>query len=164
MRRICFCASSAKFFKGPRVANERHQEVLSVLRAAQNRLEYLTANDWALIMDKAARQSFAKGDELFQFGKQNPNIFFIVKGSASVLSARRWQIAIVCPGEVLGEMAFLEGTNASATVVADEPVEVYSVSWHTLRKLFELYPHMGSRFYRSIAVSLSRRLRKQIAE
>ena len=146
------------------MADEQRQEVLAILRAAQNRLEYLTANDWALIMDKAARQSFAKGAELLHIGQQNPNIFFIVKGSASVLSARRWQIASVRAGEVLGEMAFLEGTNASATVVADEPVEVYSVSWHTLQELFQLYPHMGSRFYRSIAVSLSRRLRKQISE
>jgi CRP-like cAMP-binding protein len=146
------------------VANEQRQEVLSILRAAQNRLEYLTANDWALIMDKAARQSFAKGDELLQIGKQNPNIFFMVKGSASVLSARRWQIASVRAGEVLGEMAFLEGTNASASVVADESVEAYAVSWETLHDLFNLYPHMGSRFYRSIAVSLSRRLRKQISE
>jgi CRP-like cAMP-binding protein len=146
------------------VADEQRQEVLSILRAAQNRLEYLTANDWALIMDKAARQSFAKGDEVLQFGKQNTYILFIVKGSASVLSARRWQIASVRAGEVLGEMAFLEGSNASATVVADEPVEAYSISWHTLQELFQLYPHMGSRFYRSIAVSLSRRLRKQIAE
>jgi CRP-like cAMP-binding protein len=146
------------------VANQQRQEVLSILRAAQNRLEYLTSNDWALIMDKAARQSFAKGDELLQFGKQNPNILFMVKGGASVLSARGWQIATVRAGEVLGEMAFLEGTDASASVVADESVEVYSISWQTLHELFDLYPHMGSRFYRSIAVSLSRRLRKQIAE
>jgi CRP-like cAMP-binding protein len=146
------------------VADQQRQEVPSILRAAQNRLEYLTANDWALIIDKAARQSFAKGDELLQFGKKNPNILFIVKGSASVVSARRWHIASVRAGEVLGEMAFLEGSNASATVVADEPLEAFAVSWSALDGLFELYPHMGSRFYRSIAVSLSRRLRKQIAE
>lgn len=146
------------------MANEQRQEALSVLRAAQNRLEYLTANDWALIIDKAARISFAKGDELLQFGKQNTNILFLVKGSASVLSARRWQIASVRPGEILGEMAFLEGSSASATVVADEPVEVYAVSWRDVHELFDSYPHMGSRFYRSIAMSLSRRLRKQIAE
>lgn len=146
------------------MADQQRQELLSIMQGAQNRLEYLTANDWALIIDKAVRQSFAKGDELLQFGKKNTNILFIVKGSASVVSARRWQIASVRAGEVLGEMAFLEGSNASATVVADEAVEVYAVSWQALDSLFELYPHMGSRFYRSVAVSLSRRLRKQISE
>ncbi|MGZ4836638.1 MAG: Crp/Fnr family transcriptional regulator [Terriglobales bacterium] len=146
------------------MADPQRQELLSIMQGAQNRLEYLTANDWALIIDKVVRQSFAKGDELLQFGKKNTNILFIVKGSASVVSARRWQIASVRAGEVLGEMAFLEGSNASATVVADEAVEVYAVSWQALDSLFELYPHMGSRFYRSVAVSLSRRLRKQISE
>ncbi len=135
-----------------------------MVREANNRLEYVTANDWALIVDKAARKSFSKGDDLFQYGKQNPNIIFIIRGSASVVSARGWQIASVRAGEVLGEMAFLEGSNASATVVADEAVEALTVPWRTLHEMFETYPHLGSRFYRSIAVSLSRRLRKQIAE
>jgi hypothetical protein len=31
-----------------------------------------------------------------------------------------------------------------------------------LQDLFELFPHLASRFYRSVAVNLSRRLREQI--
>ena len=61
-------------------------------------------------------------------------------------------------------MAFLEGAKPSATVVADEDTEVYSISWAVLHELFNLFPHLGSRFYRSVAVSLSRRLRQQISE
>jgi CRP-like cAMP-binding protein len=140
------------------------QEFLAVLQAAKNRLEYVTLNDWALILDKATRRSFAQGDQLIQLNKQNPNIIFLAKGSASIVSSRGWQIASVCAGEILGEMAFLEGTKPSATVVADEAVKVYSVSWADLHELFNLFPHLGSRFYRSVAVSLSRRLRQQIAE
>jgi CRP-like cAMP-binding protein len=140
------------------------QEFLAVLRAAKNRLEYVTPNDWALILDKATCQSFAKGDKLIQLGTHNTKIIFLAKGAASIHSARRWEIASVSAGEILGEMAFLEGSQPSATVVADEPVEVYSISWATLHELFDLYPHLGSRFYRSVAVSLSRRLRQQISE
>jgi CRP-like cAMP-binding protein len=58
----------------------------------------------------------------------------------------------------------MEGTKPSATVVADEAVEVYSVSWAALNVLFDLYPHLGSRFYRSLAANLSRRLRQRISE
>ena len=153
--------------KGLRMAKDLRaeiQEFLAVLQAAKNRLEYVTPNDWALILDKATRRSFAQGDQLIQLNKQNPTIIFVVKGSASIVSSRGWHIASVCAGEILGEMAFLEGTTPSATVVADEAVEVYSVSWATLYELFESYPHLGSRFYRSIAVILSRRLRQQISE
>ena len=140
------------------------QEYLAVLQAAKNRLEYLTPNDWALLLDKATRRSFAPGNQLIQLHKKNPDIIFVVKGSARIVSSRGWQIASVRAGEILGEMAFLEGTKPSATVVADEPVEAYSISWAAMHELFDLYPHLGSRFYRSVAVSLSRRLRQQISE
>jgi CRP-like cAMP-binding protein len=60
-------------------------------------------------------------------------------------------------------MAFLESSFASATVIADDEVETYAVAWATLADLFQLFPHLASRFYRSLAVNLSRRLREQIA-
>ena len=53
---------------------------------------------------------------------------------------------------------------AQRHLVADEAVEVYSVSWGAMHELFNLFSHLGSRFYRSVAVSLSRRLRQQISE
>jgi CRP-like cAMP-binding protein len=59
-------------------------------------------------------------------------------------------------------MAFLEDTLASATATAEEDVEAYALSWSALSDLFELFPHLASRFYRSLAVNLSRRLREQI--
>ena len=42
-----------------------------------------------------------------------------------------------------------------------EPAQLGQVRT-ALLDLFELFPHMESRFYRSLAVSLSRRLRDQI--
>src|ERR1700693_3589023 len=104
------------------------QEFLAILQSAKNRLEYVTPNDWALILDKATRRSFAQGAQLIQLNKQNPNIFFVAKGAASIVSSRGWQIASIRAGEILGEMAFLEGAKPSATVVADEETEVYSIS------------------------------------
>jgi CRP-like cAMP-binding protein len=59
-------------------------------------------------------------------------------------------------------MAFLENGAASATVSATEDSEACAIEWKALWDLFELFPHLGSRFYRSLAVSLSRRLREQI--
>jgi CRP-like cAMP-binding protein len=57
-------------------------------------------------------------------------------------------------------MAFLENGVASASVTAAEPLEVCAIEWSALSDLFELYPHLGSRFYRSLAVNLSRRMRE----
>jgi CRP-like cAMP-binding protein len=59
-------------------------------------------------------------------------------------------------------MSFLEDAPASASVIADEEVEAYHLERAALDSLFELFPHLASRFYRSLATNLSRRLRELI--
>jgi CRP/FNR family cyclic AMP-dependent transcriptional regulator len=138
------------------------QEMLSILQTAANRLEYLTPNDWTLIVDRTKRTAFKKGDVLIPQGKQVKTVYLLVGGKARVEAASKAVIAHIGPGQVCGEMAFLENGAASATVTADEDVEACAIEWSALSDLFELFPHLGSRFYRSLAVSLSRRLRDQI--
>lgn len=135
--------------------------LIPILQAARNRLEYLTPNDWSLILDKSKRMTFKKGESIVQQAKQVKTLFLLLKGHAKV-EVSKMKIADVGPGEVCGEMAFLENSQPSATVSATEDVEAAAIEWSALGELFQLFPHMGSRFYRSIAVSLSRRLREQI--
>ncbi len=71
-------------------------------------------------------------------------------------------IAQIGPGDICGEMSFLEHGNPSASVIAAEERETYAVDFAALDELFELFPHLASRFYRSLAVRLSQRLRHQI--
>ncbi|MGC2193693.1 MAG: cyclic nucleotide-binding domain-containing protein [Terriglobales bacterium] len=140
-----------------------HEELLSVLQTAKNRLEYVTQNDWMLIVDRAKRTVFKKDDVLIHAGKQNKTVYLLVKGIAKVEGAAKTLIAQLAPGEVCGEMAFLENAMASASVTAAGELEVCALEWSALLDLFELYPHLGSRFYRSLAVNLSRRLRDVIS-
>src|SRR5438552_18646585 len=74
------------------------------------------------------------------------------------------RIAQIGPGQISGEMAFLENDVASATVTAEEELKAYALEWSALKDLFELFPHLASRFYRSLAVTLARRLRDQIID
>ena len=109
-----------------------HEELLSVLRTGKNRLEYLTPNDWQLIVDRAKRTSFNKGDVLIQAGKQNKTVYLLVKGNARVEASTKAFIAQLQPGEVCGEMAFLENGVASASVMAAEALEVCAIEWSAL--------------------------------
>jgi CRP-like cAMP-binding protein len=140
-----------------------HEELLSVLQTAKHRLEFLTPNDWLLVVGRAKRVAFKKDDVLLQAGKQHKTVYLVVKGEPRVETAARAFLARLGPGEVFGEMAFLENGVASATVVATGDLEVCAIEWSALHDLFELYPHMGSRFYRSLAMNLSRRLREVVA-
>jgi CRP/FNR family cyclic AMP-dependent transcriptional regulator len=136
--------------------------LFQVLQKAKHRLEYLTPNDWVLIVDKSKPKSLKANEVLIEPGKPRGLVYLLIKGSARIESSTKAVISKIGPGEICGEMSFLENQLASAWVIADEPVEAYGIDWSTLHELFELFPHLASRFYRSLAVNLSRRLRDQI--
>jgi len=135
------------------------QTEVAVLSSAKYGLLYLSPNDWNLIVDKARRVSFKTGDKIVRRGEKTNGVHLILEGTAFVELPAQVRFPAIGPGEVCGEMSFLDELPASANVVADEPVEALFLDRPTLSSLFELFPHLGSRFYRSLAVSLSHRLR-----
>lgn len=138
------------------------ENLLSALQACKNRLQYLSNNDWSLIVDRAKHVTFNKSEVLVQQGKSSKTIYVIAAGKVSV-AVSGIPLAQIGPGEICGEMSFLEDSLPSASAMADDEVQAYAIEWETLADLFALFPHLGSRFYRSVALNLSRRLREQIA-
>ena len=138
------------------------QQDLSVLSSAKNGLVYLTPNDWALIADKAVRRQFKPGESIVLQGKRTYGVYLLLKGTASVEIRKHGASLRISLGEPCGEISFLDEMPATANVVANEAVEAYYLDRATLQSLFELFPHLGSRFYHSLAATLSRRLRELI--
>jgi len=121
-------------------------------------LEYLTANDWVLIGDHAQRVTFQPKQMLIRAALPIEAVFVIVSGTVRVEVGGK-AIASLGAGAVCGEMAFLEGRPASASVVAETEVEADRLLASKLREIFDTFPSIGHRFYKSIALNLSRRLR-----
>ena len=138
------------------------QQDLSVLSAAKNGLVYLSANDWALIADKATRVSFKAGDRIIELGRRTHGVYLILKGTARVEIPSQTANRSIGVGEICGELSFLDELPATANVLAQGAVEAYYLDRPTLTSLFELFPHLASRFYRSLAASLAKRLRDVI--
>jgi CRP-like cAMP-binding protein len=138
------------------------QADLSVLSEAKRGLVYLTPNDWTLIADKATRMSFKSGENIVQIGRRTHGVYLLLKGSAQVQIRSQGTLSAIGPGEICGELSFLDELPASASVVAQEPVEAFYLDRATLQGLFELFPHLASRFYRSLAANLGSRLRAVI--
>lgn len=141
---------------------ESNQQDLSALSSCKNGLVYLTTNDWALIADKATRMHFKQGQQFVHRGMRTHGIFLLVKGTAAVQITGHGSARQIGPGEVCGEISFLDELPATADVVATEALWAYYLDRPTLQSLFELFPHLGSRFYRSLASILSRRMRELI--
>ena len=130
---------------------------------AGNRLQYLNANDWTLISAKSVRRTFKLGEEIIRQGSPSESIFIIRRGQASVElagTATRAILASLGVDDICGDMAFLEKGRATASVIAkDDEVEVDEINARELREMFEAFPRLGSRFYLSLALLLSQRLK-----
>jgi CRP-like cAMP-binding protein len=130
---------------------------------AGNRLQYLSSNDWILIGAKSALRVYKLGEEIIRQGAAPESIFIIRQGEASVElvgTNSRALLASLGPGDICGEIAFLEGGRATAAVVAkDDEVEVDQIEVRDLQEIFEAYSGLASRFYQSLALILAQRLR-----
>ena len=144
------------------MSNPTLQQDLSVLSSAKNGLLYLTSNDWTLIADKASRVKFKAGEPIIRQGRRTRGIYLLLSGMASVHIPGREIPPALGPGEICGEISFLDEQPATVSVVAKQAVEAYYLDVPTLQSLFELFPHLGSRFYRSLALNLGVRVRSLI--
>jgi CRP-like cAMP-binding protein len=131
-------------------------------------LEFLTENDWSLILAKAKRLSYTNGEEIIKQGTPGKAIYVIRRGNASVEVTNvegKTVVAVLGPEEVCGDIAFLLKDEilkdkTSASVLAKGNVEADLVDAEELGRLFESFPSVGARFYHSLAVVLARRLRE----
>jgi CRP/FNR family cyclic AMP-dependent transcriptional regulator len=122
-------------------------------------LEYLTKNDWVLLGDHAVPVEIELGITVIRQGQPIENLYVIREGKVSVQIGGK-TVATLGVGAICGEMGFLEGRPASASVVAEsDPLVADKLSAAKLRELFETFPTLGLRFYKSVALNLSRRLR-----
>jgi len=138
------------------------QQEIAALSSAKRGLIFLTANDWTLIADKAVRKQWKPGEVLIRKGQSNHGIYILLRGAASVEIPPQKKKVVIDAGEICGEISFLDELPATITVTAHEELEAYFLDRATLQKLFELFPHLGSRFYHSLASGLARRLRELI--
>lgn len=135
---------------------------------SRSTLEFLTENDWSLLLAKAKRTTFQPGEEIIRQGIPGKAIYIIRRGTVAVevtSVAGTTEIATLGPQEICGDMAFLLKDEilkdkTSASVLARSKVEVDVMEAEELGRVFESFPSVGARFYHSLAVVLARRLRE----
>lgn len=130
-------------------------------------LRYLNDEDGTRLLASARRLVFDRGHVILAEGSANQALFFVRSGRLAVERehmAQRVRIAHMYPGEQFGEMSLIDQSAASATVVADERSEIDVVDGSEINRLIECVPGFEGRFYRSLALALSDRLRERTAQ
>jgi hypothetical protein len=88
------------------------------------------------LLDLADWRKVETGSELMREGEGVPSLMFVSDGAARI--ERNGELVAICSrGDFLGEMSFINGGGASATVVADRPMLVASFDSGRLRALIE---------------------------
>jgi extracellular factor (EF) 3-hydroxypalmitic acid methyl ester biosynthesis protein len=126
-------------------------------------LSLLNADDWRLLLEKAESRVFEGGETILDEGSPRRALHVVRRGFVRVERAEQGQrvtVATLGSGETFGEMALLEESGASASVLAQDRVEVDIVAGNHIETLLTSMPGFSARFYQSLALSLSRRLRE----
>ena len=103
-----------------------------------------------------------RGNYLMRRGEPGGDVFLVEEGSLEVVDRRATPeviLAVLRPGAVVGEMAYLEDTPRSADVRAAEDTVIRRWSRADLRAMLEREPIVGSRFYEAVARMASQRIR-----
>lgn len=90
------------------------------------------------------------------------SLFVILHGSVRVTKGIKGELehlATLATGEFFGEMALLEKSTRSATVITLEETTLLEFRMNDLEELFKKYPKIAHRVYHNLAKGLSARLR-----
>lgn len=125
-------------------------------------LHGLTDADIDWMLDCGLEQEIAPGSLVVSEGTRPDAIFLIASGILSVFLGAdgAGRVAVLGPGQIVGEMSFLEDRPSSASVAALETCSVIGLPASILRPKLEADPGFAARFYRSIARLTSKRLRE----
>jgi len=86
--------------------------------------------------------SFAPGQPVVQEGMLGETMFVVLSGEAKVLKGKR-RLGSIRPGEAFGEIAVLDGSPRSATVIAETPLTAIRLFRRTLKRLLEAEPQIA---------------------
>jgi len=120
-----------------------------------------TKEDWNAILKDAAALTFVRNDVIIQEGDQHQRIYQITNGECRIekIIDGSPQTLGTIQREIFGEITFLQGGRATASVIANsEKVELYMVEGYALKVLFELKPGLAGRFFKYLASIAEKRL------
>ena len=136
-------------------ANER----LSGLLANAELFQLLPADEQRACADKFRAVRFEKGQILFSRGDTGTHLYLVAEGQVRLAIAtsegRELSFQIATTGELIGEIAVLDGGPRSAEGTALTSVAAYSLERNAFRELWSAYPAISS----AVISFLCRRLR-----
>jgi len=126
-------------------------------------LRELKKGDLAKLIKEARIEKFEAGQKLIEVGDEHQVLYIVQKGELSIEMEYHGQaipIASCSAGDIIGEISMLDKKSASASVVAATDVELAAIDHGTIARLSKTDSELGMRLYKSLAIVLAERLRR----
>lgn len=125
--------------------------------------------DWDLILKGARVANYKKDDVVMKEGDGTTRVYQLVRGECRFEKLIDGQNKVLgkmgmdgSGGALFGEISFLEGGKASASVVCDkDDTQIAIIEGYWLDVLFQYHPELSGRFYHYLANVLSKRLKQR---
>jgi CRP/FNR family cyclic AMP-dependent transcriptional regulator len=124
--------------------------------------QYLDADEREVLARQLDVLRLPKGEAVFHVDDPGGILYVIREGSVEVFlrddTGERIVLETPGPGEVFGELSFLDGGARSASVVVTEDLEALAVDRDDLNHLFRTHPEAGL----DIIAAMGKRLRRSV--
>jgi len=126
-------------------------------------LDHFSPTALTLFKSSARTLTIEAGQHLLRRGEPGGDIYLVESGSLQVVDTRSTPEVILAqiePGDVVGEMAFIDDSPRSADVRASGPVSVLHWTRQDLYNLLGRHMDLSAQFYAAVARMASVRLRQ----
>ena len=132
--------------------------------ALEHSFRNLTEDERATLMRVATGTAFEGGETVINQGDTVANLMVVSKGMLRVTHVFEGGhlsefVGPLGPGDVVGEMSFVDGQGASATLIADGDVAVLVIPRQAVEAQLTADDSFSARFYKDLFLHLARRLR-----
>ncbi|GEM_PF-1693117 len=127
-----------------------------------NAFAMLLPEDHERLRDLAEETAIGEGEVLFHEGQDLSVLYLVIRGLFAVRNKKDGvdiEVAVLGPGELVGELSFVSLEAASATVVALADSAVLRFDLNRLQQMHTDHPGFSARLFHSFALRLARRVR-----
>ena len=124
--------------------------------------EKMESSDFQLIFEHGNRMSFVRNASVLQQGQANESLYVITQGAVRIERHHDdtvSELAVLGPWSVFGELSLLDKQLVSADVIANEFTTLIRIDGTDIQEFIDKVPGFAHRFYQSLAITISRRLR-----
>lgn len=120
----------------------------------------LDDHELAKIAKLSQLRTVAKDSEIFHSGDEPDAVFVVVNGKVKIVvttsDGKELILAVLGAGQVVGEMALLDSSPRSATVVASTSVDLLVLSREDFQRILDTEPRISSKLLRILCQRLRR--------